>query len=132
MQPKLSQSDAHTCMSWRPLARLEPPSLPLSRIRWPKPLLCTVPAWWWEHQRQAGRWLSRCRRQALPGCVGPIAAAHCPLAATCPWPLTVHAVHFGLENSRGLMVMGGIGVGGGQRNVGAAGEAAGAGVDNGA
>ena len=33
-----------TCMSCRPLARVDPPSRPLRRIRWPKPFECTVPA----------------------------------------------------------------------------------------
>lgn len=33
-----------TCISCRPVAPREPPSRPLRRMRWPNPLLCTVPA----------------------------------------------------------------------------------------
>lgn len=40
-----SHTSSHSCMSWRPLARVDPPSRPLRRIRCPKPLECTVPAW---------------------------------------------------------------------------------------
>ena len=52
-----------------------------------------------------------------------------PSGCQLDMPLTVHAVHLGLEYARGLVMVGGIRVRRRQRNVGAAGEATGTGVD---